>query len=78
MQAHSLLSALGQPRSGEQFVTTTISTDEDIATLINVFTVEPDRQQQLIGLPTRPPPRSSGIVKASPQTSTRAPPALEW
>ena len=29
MQLHSLLSALGQPRSGEQFVTTTISTDED-------------------------------------------------
>ena len=72
MQPHSLLSALGQPRSGEQFVTTTISTNEDIATLINVFTIEPDRQQ-LIGLPTRPPPRSSGIVKA-----TRAPPALEW
>jgi quinol monooxygenase YgiN len=31
-------------------VTTTISTDQDIATLINVFTVNPDSQQQLIDL----------------------------
>ena len=31
-------------------MTTTISTDQDIATLINVFTVNPDNQQQLIDL----------------------------
>ena len=31
-------------------MTTTISTDEHIATLINVFTVEPDSQQQLVDL----------------------------
>jgi quinol monooxygenase YgiN len=31
-------------------VTTVISTNQDIATLINVFTVNPDSQQQLIDL----------------------------
>jgi antibiotic biosynthesis monooxygenase (ABM) superfamily enzyme len=31
-------------------VTTTISTDQDIATLINVFTVGLDNQQQLVDL----------------------------
>ena len=31
-------------------MTTTISTDQDIATLINVFTVNPDNQQQLVDL----------------------------
>jgi quinol monooxygenase YgiN len=31
-------------------VTTIISTDQDIATLINVFTVDPDSQQQLVDL----------------------------
>ena len=31
-------------------MTTTISTDQDIATLINVFTLNPDNQQQLIDL----------------------------
>jgi quinol monooxygenase YgiN len=31
-------------------VTTTISTDQDIATLITVFTVDPDSQQQLVDL----------------------------
>jgi Antibiotic biosynthesis monooxygenase len=41
---------LNQHRSEEQFMTTTISTDEHIATLINVFTVEPDSQQKLVDL----------------------------
>jgi quinol monooxygenase YgiN len=31
-------------------VTTIISTDQDIATLINVFTMDPDSQQQLVDL----------------------------
>jgi quinol monooxygenase YgiN len=31
-------------------VTTTISTGQDIATLINVFTVDPDNQEQLVDL----------------------------
>ncbi len=32
--------------------TTTISTDNDVATLINIFTVEPENQQQLVDLLT--------------------------
>ena len=31
-------------------MTTTISVDQDIATLINMFTVEPNNQQQLVDL----------------------------
>lgn len=30
--------------------TSTISADQDLATLINVFTVDPDKQQQLLDL----------------------------
>ena len=54
-------------------MTTTISTGQDIATLINVFTVDPDNQEQLVDLLDKATTRSSGIVQdSSPQTSTRA------
>ena len=33
--------------------TTTITPDQDVMTLVNVFTVEPDRQQELVDLLVR-------------------------
>jgi antibiotic biosynthesis monooxygenase (ABM) superfamily enzyme len=33
--------------------TTTITPDQDVMTLVNVFTVEPDRQQELVDLLAR-------------------------
>ena len=51
-------------------MTTTISTDQDIATLINVFTVNPDNQQQLIDLldeaTTQVIRHRAGFISASP------------
>ena len=56
-------------------MTTTISTDEDIATLINVFTVEPDSQQQPVDLLDE---ATTQVIWHRPGTVTWATAKVEW